>query len=125
MRLLQIDYNPERRKSIPSLLTDFMTIQNIFVIEKTVYKEKLRVCSYGLATSDSTVFVELKRKYRRLVYKRRVAMEEQAEDVMVNLVDEDQVVIHLVQEIQMEALLFQEERYTLILVEMEWMPMVH
>ena len=44
---------------------------------------------------------------------------------MVNFVDEDQMVIHLVQEIQMEALLFQEERYTLILVEMEWMPMVH
>ena len=47
-------------------------------IEKPVYKEKLRVRSYGQATSDSTVFVELKRKYRRLVYKRRIAMEEQA-----------------------------------------------
>ena len=43
-------------------------------IEKPVYKEKLRVRSYGQATSNRTVFVELKRKYRRLVYKRRIAM---------------------------------------------------
>ena len=43
-------------------------------IEKPVYKEKLRIRSYGPATPDSTVFVELKKKYRRIVYKRRVSM---------------------------------------------------
>jgi len=43
-------------------------------IEKPVYKEKMRLRSYGVATADSTVFMELKRKYRQLVYKRRAAM---------------------------------------------------
>lgn len=46
-------------------------------IEKPVYKEKLRVRSYGKATEDSTVFVELKKKYKHVVYKRRVAMTNQ------------------------------------------------
>lgn len=44
-------------------------------IEKpTVYKEKLRVRSYGHPTADSMVFVELKKKYKGVVYKRRVYM---------------------------------------------------
>ena len=43
-------------------------------IEKPVYKEKLRIRSYGKATPDSTVFVELKKKYNHIVYKRRVEM---------------------------------------------------
>ena len=43
-------------------------------LEKPVYKEKFRVRSYGTATSDSTVFVELKKKYKGVVYKRRVGM---------------------------------------------------
>lgn len=44
-------------------------------IESPVYKEKLRVRSYELAKSDSTVFVELKKKYNRIVYKRRIPLE--------------------------------------------------
>ena len=36
------------------------------------YKEKIRLRSYGLATSDSSVFLELKRKVNGLVYKRRI-----------------------------------------------------
>lgn len=43
-------------------------------LEHPIYKEKLRVRSYGNATDDDPVFVELKKKYRRVVYKRRVAM---------------------------------------------------
>ncbi len=44
-------------------------------IEKpTVYKEKLRIRSYGIPTADSNVFVELKKKYKGVVYKRRVDM---------------------------------------------------
>lgn len=44
-------------------------------IEKpTVYKEKLRIRSYGEPTPDSNVFVELKKKYKGIVYKRRVDM---------------------------------------------------
>ena len=42
-------------------------------IEKPMFKEKIRLRSYGLATDDSPVFLELKRKYDGIVYKRRVA----------------------------------------------------
>jgi len=45
-------------------------------LEKPVYKEKLRVRSYGVATSDSFVFVELKKKYKSVVYKRRISLSE-------------------------------------------------
>lgn len=41
-------------------------------IEKPEFKEKLRLRSYGLATDDSPVFLELKRKAYGIVYKRRV-----------------------------------------------------
>lgn len=43
-------------------------------IEKPRYKEKLRVRSYGQATADSTAFVELKKKYKHVVYKRRLSL---------------------------------------------------
>ena len=43
-------------------------------IEKPAYKEKLRIRSYSQATSDSTVFVELKKKYDKVVYKRRLPL---------------------------------------------------
>ena len=38
------------------------------------YKEKLRLRSYGTASADSTVFLELKKKFGGIVYKRRAAM---------------------------------------------------
>lgn len=41
-------------------------------IEKTEFKEKMRLRSYGLATDESSVFLELKRKAYGIVYKRRV-----------------------------------------------------
>ena len=43
-------------------------------IEKPAYKEKLRIRSYSQATSNSTVFVELKKKYEQVVYKRRLSL---------------------------------------------------
>ena len=43
-------------------------------LEKPVYKEKLRVRSYGVPTSRDKVFVELKKKYKGVVYKRRVIL---------------------------------------------------
>ena len=46
-------------------------------IEKPVYKEKLRLRSYNVPTEDSPVFVELKGKFKGLVYKRRVMMKNQ------------------------------------------------
>ena len=43
-------------------------------IERPLYKEKLRIRSYSRASEDSTVFVELKKKYDHVVYKRRIAL---------------------------------------------------
>lgn len=43
-------------------------------MESPLYKEKLRVRSYGVADSDSTVFIELKKKYESVTYKRRISM---------------------------------------------------
>lgn len=45
-------------------------------IDKPAYKEKLRIRSYSQATPDSTVFVELKKKYQSIVYKRRISLPE-------------------------------------------------
>lgn len=45
-------------------------------IEKPAYKEKLRIRSYDRANPDSTVFLELKKKYDHVVYKRRVFLPE-------------------------------------------------
>ena len=43
-------------------------------LEKPLYKEKLRLRSYGPATDGDTIFIELKKKYDSVVYKRRIAM---------------------------------------------------
>ena len=45
-------------------------------IEKPAYKEKLRIRSYLKADANSTVFVELKKKYKHVVYKRRLPLPE-------------------------------------------------
>jgi hypothetical protein len=41
-------------------------------IDKPTYKEKLRLRSYGRASEESRAFVELKKKYDGVVYKRRL-----------------------------------------------------
>ena len=80
----QTDYLRERLKghmevdefgltSIASLYYDTPTYELIRrSIEKPPFKEKIRLRSYGLATDTSPVFLELKRKAYRIVYKRRV-----------------------------------------------------
>ena len=87
--------NAQQRDYILSGMADYMrldsyghtTIRNVYYdtdsyrlirrsIEKPAYKEKLRIRSYSLADSDSTVFVELKKKYNSVVYKRRIALPE-------------------------------------------------
>lgn len=45
-------------------------------IAKPDFKEKLRIRSYSKADEDSVVFVELKRKYDHVVYKRRTGLPE-------------------------------------------------
>ena len=51
---------------------DFSLIRHS--MEQPVYKEKLRLRSYNVPGPDDTVFVELKKKFRGVVYKRRVQM---------------------------------------------------
>ena len=43
-------------------------------IEGPVYKEKIRLRCYGPAEGSSEVFLELKKKYKGIVYKRRVSL---------------------------------------------------
>jgi len=61
------------------------TIRNIYLdtdnyrlvrrsIEKPMYKEKLRVRAYSQAGADDEVFVELKKKFDGVVYKRRLTL---------------------------------------------------
>ena len=45
-------------------------------IEKPQFKEKIRLRSYGLAKEDSPVFLEIKRKNEKIVYKRRIVSKE-------------------------------------------------
>lgn len=47
-------------------------------VEKPFYKEKLRIRSYGVARKGGKVFVEIKKKYDSVVYKRRIATDEEA-----------------------------------------------
>ena len=43
-------------------------------IDKPKYKEKLRLRCYGIPGKYSNSFIEIKKKYRGVVYKRRIAM---------------------------------------------------
>ena len=52
-------------------------------IEKPKFKEKLRLRSYGLAKDDTPTFLEVKRKFDGIVYKRRITLlEAEAEDLI-------------------------------------------
>lgn len=44
-------------------------------LERPIYKEKLRLRSYGSAADHTAAYLELKKKYMGTVYKRRVGME--------------------------------------------------
>lgn len=86
---------PEEKSAILEAMQAYMqpdkygrtTIRNLYYdtdnyrlirhsLEKPEYKEKLRIRSYSQATDHSTVFVELKKKYQKVVYKRRIALSE-------------------------------------------------
>ncbi len=86
---------PQQRERVLKAMEPFMqpdkygrtTIRNLYFdtdtfllirrsIDKPIYKEKLRIRSYGKADADSTVFVVLKKKYKHVVYKRRISLSE-------------------------------------------------
>ncbi len=61
------------KSSIASLYYDTPTYRLIRAsVEKPLFKEKIRLRSYGIATDETPVFLELKRKAYGIVYKRRV-----------------------------------------------------
>ena len=63
------------RSTVQSLYLD--TPDHRFIrasLEAEDYKEKLRLRSYGTASADSGVFLELKKKFSGVVYKRREVM---------------------------------------------------
>ncbi len=63
--------------------SDFRLIRRS--LEKPVYKEKLRLRSYGTVSGDRNVFLELKKKYKGIVYKRRISLNcYEAQDTLEN-----------------------------------------
>lgn len=52
-------------------------------IEKPMYKEKLRIRCYDYPNAQDPVFLELKKKYDGVVYKRRVTLSREAAEMFV------------------------------------------
>lgn len=103
--------NPSQKQSVLQAMADHMkldkygrtTIRNLYFdtanwrlirhsLEKPVYKEKLRVRSYQPAGPKDPVFVELKKKYKSVVYKRRLALPEEV--VMESFKKETPLPVH-------------------------------
>lgn len=81
-----MEADPHGRSTILSLYFDTPDYRLIRrSLEHPVYKEKLRLRSYGVADADTNVFVELKKKYDSVVYKRRISMKaSEAEEYLLN-----------------------------------------
>lgn len=90
---LKYQLTKEQQKRILNAMQPYMsldqyghtTIRNLYFdtdnyrlvrrsIEKPAYKEKLRIRSYCKVGPTQEVFVELKKKYRHVVYKRRLSL---------------------------------------------------
>ena len=67
--------DPHGKSTICSLYLDtpsFLLIRNS--IDARTYKEKIRLRSYGTPGEQDRVFLELKKKYKGVVYKRRIVL---------------------------------------------------
>ena len=76
-------YNPIHQDPVTNQITyDYYTISNIYYdtnddylirksISHPVYKEKLRLRGYGVPNIDDIVFLEIKKKFKKIVNKRR------------------------------------------------------
>ena len=61
-------------------------------LEKPKYKEKIRLRSYGTPGENTIVFLELKKKYKGVVYKRRIELpEKSAEEYMAGKLSVDEL----------------------------------
>lgn len=83
--MLQEQLSSRMRGDKHHLDEEFYTICNIYFdtkenelirrsIEKPVYKEKLRLRSYGIPDLEQEVFLEIKKKYKKMVNKRRTSI---------------------------------------------------
>jgi SPX domain protein involved in polyphosphate accumulation len=73
------------RSTIQSLYFD--TDTDLLVrtsLDKPLYKEKLRLRSYGIADMDDKVFLEIKKKYNGIVYKRRISLKQSDVEPFIN-----------------------------------------
>ena len=71
----KVDCDEYGKSTVSNIYLDtpnFLLIRNS--IDAKVYKEKLRIRSYGVPTDDSKVFFEIKKKYKGIVYKRRLSL---------------------------------------------------
>ncbi|MEE1024978.1 MAG: polyphosphate polymerase domain-containing protein [Acutalibacteraceae bacterium] len=63
------------RSTICNIYFDTHTYQLIRQsVEKPLYKEKLRLRTYGIPDDEDNAFIELKKKFKGVVYKRRINM---------------------------------------------------
>lgn len=69
-------YGRNRITSIYFDTEDYKIIRNS--LEKPKYREKLRVRIYGQPSEDEEAFIELKKKYKGIVYKRRIKAKQSA-----------------------------------------------
>ncbi|MBE6741575.1 MAG: polyphosphate polymerase domain-containing protein [Ruminococcaceae bacterium] len=53
-------------------------------LESPMYKEKLRLRSYGVANKKTPVFLEIKKKYNSVVYKRRIVTTQSGAKCFIN-----------------------------------------
>lgn len=69
--------NPDKHKEYTICSLYYDTPQDLLIrrsIDKPVYKEKLRLRCYGVPDENSPAFAEIKKKYKKVVYKRRAEM---------------------------------------------------
>jgi hypothetical protein len=62
-------YGPSTIYSVYYDTPDFRIIRRAFT--KSGYREKLRLRSYGIPKSDDRIYIEMKKKYQGITYKRR------------------------------------------------------
>ncbi len=109
-KYMQIDeYKRNKITNIYYDTEDYKVIRNS--LEKPKYKEKLRMRMYGDTEINDKVFVELKKKFKGIVYKRRIILDKN-----------DQ--IFEIEKINMDNQVLKEIKYFLSLYN-EIKPMIH
>ncbi len=71
----RLEYDNYKKYRICNIYFDTLQYDLIRAsVEKPLYKEKFRLRSYGTPAVSDTVFLEIKKKYDGIVYKRRLAL---------------------------------------------------